>query len=91
MGSDVIALIRENAVNGGTLDIFVDRNGLGLAMTMNRTNSGDASWRLSNLTRNIRADAVYRAVLVYDGANPASAVHTYSPSGQVTGVRFTAS
>ena len=88
MGSDLIALLRENAVNGGTLDIFVERDSHGVSMTMNAGNHNNTTWRLSNLTRRIRADAVYRAILVYDGQNPTTAVHTNNTHGVVTGVRF---
>ena len=91
MGSDVIALMRENSVNGGTLAVFVERDSFGVSMTMNAGNNGNASWRLSNLTQRIRADAVYRAILVYDGENPATAVHINNPNGTVTGVRFNVS
>jgi hypothetical protein len=90
IGSDVISLLRENAVNGGTLQIFVERDSMGVPMTMNAANSGNAQWRLSNLTTRIRANAVYRAILVYDGENPATAVHTNVRGGAVTGIRFNA-
>jgi hypothetical protein len=90
LGSDVIALLRENAVDGRTLEIYVERDGMGVPMTMNAENSGDAVWRLSGLTQRIKADAVYLAVLVYDGENPITAVHSGVRGGTVTGVRFTA-
>ena len=88
MGSDVISLMRENAVNGGRLDIFVERDISGLPMTMNAVNHNNATWRLSNLTQRIRTDAVYRAILVYGGENPALANQTNNPVGEVTGVKF---
>jgi hypothetical protein len=64
---------------------------MGVPMTMNAANSGNAQWRLSNLTTRIRANAVYRAILVYDGENPATAVPGNVRGGAVTGIRFNAS
>lgn len=91
MGADVIALMRENAVNGGTLEIYVERDSYGVPMTMNATNVTGTSWRLSNLTQRIKADAVYRAILVYDGENPATAAYSGNPNSVVTGIKITVS
>ena len=89
LGSDIIALMRENTMSNVTLDIFVDRDIFNSSMTMNAGNRGNFAWRLANLTQRIRADTVYRAILVYGGENPVTAVHINNPGGSaITGVRF---
>jgi len=90
LGCDVISLMRENTLSDITLDVYVDRDSLNSSMTMNAGNRTNAAWRLSNLTSRIKADAVYRAILVYSGENPATAVHTNNSGGSaITGIKFT--
>jgi hypothetical protein len=88
MGCDVIALLRENAVADDTLDIYVERNNMNVSMTMSNSNKTESVWKLSNLTQRINPNAMYHAVLVYGGENPATAIYSPTPGGEVTGIKF---
>lgn len=89
-GGDVIAFLRENALTG-KLQIYVDKNINGTSLSMNETNYINSSWSFTQLKQSIKADAVYKAILVYGYDSPSSAVYVSNSVSMITGVKFTLS
>jgi hypothetical protein len=66
-GGEVIALLRENAVNEGSLTITVDKNRNNMSMIQSSTNYADAGWGNRQLAIAIDAGAKYESTLVFYG------------------------